>query len=231
MSFRTHPVTISLRNAARALGITPVLGKFLQTDSYEAEFDRELLAAIRAGDVVWDIGANVGFYTKKFAERVGPDGRVFAFEPVPTIVSELRESVSGLNNVSVLSIALGAQAGRARMEAGADSLGATSRIVEDHRDNGIEIEICTGDEIIDSVRATRPNVIKIDTEGFELDVLAGMPDIMRDHQLRAILIEVHFGLLAKRGMSNAPHQIEQTLTRHAFAPRWIDASHIIGERD
>lgn len=231
MTWRTHPQIIQLRNIARKIGLTRALGRLMPSSGYEMSFDRELLSAIRQGDVVWDVGANIGYYTKKFAEAVGPSGRVFAFEPFPTIAGELRETVSNINNIIVNGIALGTHAGAPTMQAGADSLGATSRIVEEHGEAGIQIEMSTGDEAIRSGLAEQPNVLKIDTEGFEFDVLKGMVKATEDRLLRAIFIEVHFGLLAERGMPNAPAEIEKLLTARGFCTRWVDSSHIAATRD
>ncbi len=50
----------------------------LLSKPYEERFHQSLLNAIRQGDVVWDIGANVGVYTVLFADRVGPSGTVVA---------------------------------------------------------------------------------------------------------------------------------------------------------
>ncbi|MDO3722417.1 FkbM family methyltransferase [Marinobacter sp. chi1] len=63
---------------------------------------------INDGDWVIDIGANVGHYTKKFSELVGPAGRVIAFEPVPTTFSLLAANVQKfpLKNVSLFNAAV-----------------------------------------------------------------------------------------------------------------------------
>lgn len=77
-----------------------------------------------------------------------------------------------------------------------------------------------------------PTLIKIDTEGFELDVLRGMVALIEDTPtLRARFIEVHFGLLAECGMPEAPIMIEQLLEKNGFKTTWVDSSHIAAVRD
>lgn len=52
-----------------------------------------MFEAIKPGDVIWDVGANVGYYTRKFSDSVGPAGQVFAFEPFPATAARLRADI------------------------------------------------------------------------------------------------------------------------------------------
>jgi FkbM family methyltransferase len=231
MSWQTNPLILGLRTAARSAGLTRVAGRILNRGGYEAAFDDALFAEIAPGDVVWDVGANVGYYTRKFAEAVGPGGRVVAFEPFPATIARLRAEVAGLQTVKVLPIALGAQSSTMTMRGGADSLGATSRIVCDGpAEAGTEVEITTGDAVIACELSEIPTVAKIDTEGFELDVLQGMQKLLSTLTLRAVFVEVHFSLLADRGLANAPGEIERLLKAAEFGVHWVDPSHIVGRR-
>lgn len=196
---------------------------------YEDAFDKALFATLRNGDIVWDVGANVGYYTKRFAEVVGLHGKCVAFEPFPETAEKLRGNLDGITNYSLQVCALGSETGIVMMQAGDDDLGATNRIVE-NESNGVTINVSTGDAILSEGRAEVPNVIKIDTEGFELDVLCGMSRLIHDLKLRALFIEVHFGLLAERGMPKAPVEIETLLKDAGFKTRWVDSSHIAAVR-
>src|ERR1051325_1333663 len=104
MTWRTHRVTIQLRNIARRLGINRWLARLILGKGYESSFQNAVLSATNAGDCAWDIGANVGLYTVKLAERVGHKGRVFAFEPSPINVQRLAQAVSAHPNVRVILI-------------------------------------------------------------------------------------------------------------------------------
>jgi hypothetical protein len=75
-----------------------------------------------------------------------------------------------------------------------------------------------------------PNVIKIETEGFELDVLLGLRQTLQEKSLRTLCIEMHFGLLQERGLSNAPSDIEKLLVSSGFSLVWPDASHVVATR-
>ncbi|MHB0971881.1 MAG: FkbM family methyltransferase [Thermoanaerobaculia bacterium] len=178
---------------------------------------------------MWDVGANVGHYTTRIADRV-ENGRVFAFEPSPVNVVRLRNATHKLSNVSVIEAALADRIATMRFEQGTDPLGATSKLAGDSNDSGTEVRVTTGDAVVSSGEAAMPAVVKIDTEGYELEVLRGMIGLLGDPTLRTIAVEVHFGVLAERGIPEAPREIERMLTEARFTCRWIDASHVVASR-
>lgn len=231
MSWRTSPLVINLRSFTRNIGLTRVIGRALQRSRYEQAFDDALFGEIRSGDVIWDVGANVGYYTKKFAETAGPGGHICAFEPFPETVDRLRGEVAHLDTVSIHPIALGSDDGILQMQAGTDALGATNRIIEGEPGSVLTtVEVSTADSIYSNGIAKLPNVVKIDTEGYEHDVLSGMSCMLDKEDLRAVFIEVHFGILANRGMPHAPSKIETLLTAKGFNVFWVDPSHLAAYR-
>ena len=72
--------------------------------------------------------------------------------------------------------------------------------------------------------------MKIDVEGFEYEVIAGLGDVIREPSLRALGIEVHFGILKERGDEKAPARIERYLKDAGFDVSWADPSHILAVR-
>ena len=233
MSWQTNPAMIGLRNVARKTGAIQFINQFLpRKKNYEQTFDTAMFEAIKPGDVIWDVGANVGYYTRKFSDSVGSAGQVFAFEPFPATAARLRAELTGVETVTVLPVALGAETGTVSMREGDDEFGATSRIVaQGAGESGVtRVDIATGDSIFSQGLAAAPTIIKIDTEGFELDVLNGMQEILNKATLRAVFIEVHFGILAERGLSAAPGRIERLLSEKGFRNRWLDLSHLAAYR-
>jgi FkbM family methyltransferase len=213
------------------VGLNRALARRLDDGRYETRFGAAMFSALRPGDCVWDVGANVGHYSVAFAERVGPAGRVLAFEPSPQNFAVLRARVERLPNVTALCLALGAENGRAPFEAGSDPLGATSRIAPRAGvGSGDWVHVARGSDLVARGAAPKPNAIKIDTEGHELDVLHGLGKLMLDPALRLLCVEVHFGLLAERGERHAPRRIEKALAAARFQVSWSDASHIVARR-
>lgn len=230
MSIYTNPIMLTARSVGRKIGLNRLIQNLSANKSYEEAFDSALLKTIGKDDVVWDIGANIGYYTLKFADLVGPGGHVVAFEPSPTNEVKLREAVAGRPNISVVVAALGASRQKLTLQQGEDDIGATSRLVESPAMGGVEVEVAPGDSIVEDGRAPAPTVLKIDTEGFEYDILRGLAKTLQRPTLHSVCVEVHFGLLAKRGLSYAPIQIEKMLKSAGFTPHWTDASHVIASR-
>lgn len=209
--------------------------------SYEERFACAMFTSIRQGDCIWDVGANVGVYTRRFAQAVGPEGAVVAFEPVDATYNKLvtcmpAESVGG--RVFFKKCALGACEETVRVPVTQDYGGVTNSLVnrEPVLDDNVfeDLVVCRGDSLVVSdPDLPTPTVIKIDTEGYEEDVLNGIRNILFSAHLprvRAIFIEVHFALLDKRGTRDAPTRIVSLLKDAGFSVRWTDKSHLIAER-
>jgi FkbM family methyltransferase len=139
---------------------------------------------IRAGDTVWDIGANVGLFSFAAAAAAGPRGRVLAVEPDARLVGLLRRSAAAnrrLARVDVLGTAVADRVGVARfhiarrnrstsyLEGYGTAQAGGSRAVE-------VVPAVTLDWLAGQFPA--PDVIKIDVEEAELLVLAGAASVL-----------------------------------------------------
>lgn len=226
MSWMTRSEAVFLRNALRSTGLTRMLARVVHRPDYESGFHSALSSAVRPGDIVWDIGANIGFYTVRFAEQAGPNGHVYAFEPSTEMFERLGFAIEEHANCTPVRKALGDHNGREMFK----QSGTTSHIVTERDDDTIEIEIATGDALIAARQVQPPTVMKIDVEGFELDVLTGLTETLKRPALRFVGVEVHFSELSKRGLNHAPAEIERRLEAAGLQTRWVGSSHIIAER-
>jgi FkbM family methyltransferase len=224
----TGSLGLKARQIGRVLGINRILARLLVSDAYEARYAAAITRCIRVGDSVWDIGANVGHYAVSFSYQVGISGRVFAFEPSPRNLAPLHERTLVAGNVVVLPFALSDKCGQFSFKEEAD--GTTSHIAADNSPGDVNelitVNLRTGDEMISRGDAAFPNIVKIDVEGYELEVLLGLSTALRDPRLRCVFVEVHFAILQERGMRAAPRQIEQMLIANGFRVSWTDPSHI-----
>jgi FkbM family methyltransferase len=223
MSFMTSSTVINLRLVARRTGMVSAAMLVLRSLGYERLLTRAIAARLLPGACIWDVGANVGYYTKLFSERVGSLGRVYAFEPVPATISRLATAAGGLNNVLIRPVALSDHNGYATIDPGHEDRLETARIEEG---GAVSIELQTGDNLVSTGAARLPSMIKIDVEGHELEVLRGMRQILRAGILRDIFIEVHFAIFEATGRSDRPALIEKILSSCDFKLRWIDQSHL-----
>ena len=230
MTWRTNRLVLAARNVGRTLGMNKLIASYLLGAGYEVKYDDGFSATLKQGDCVWDVGANIGYYTRSFSGRVGAEGVVFAFEPSPVNYARLNAACATLKNVRQLQSGLGRENGRLTFQQGADDLGATSRVVESSTADVVVVDIRSGTSLIAEGDALPPNAIKIDVEGFELEVLQGLGAHLSATALNTIGIEVHFGILKSRGMPDAPKQIESLLRRHGFVVNWPDSSHILATR-
>jgi FkbM family methyltransferase len=232
-----NPILVYCRSLARRAGLTKPLARVLQLiapsrNGYEQTFSDAISGAIRQGDVVWDIGANVGVYTRLALEHIGLDGKVVAFEPAPECARLLSHTFQDDPRVQLVGSALGASSGTITMIIENDGLATTHRITHRAGESGArvqEVTIVAGDDFHDMGNPF-PAIVKIDVEGHEEQVLQGMQNTLRRTDLRDVFVEVHFELLEQRGEIMAPVRIEQMLTNCGFNVRWLDASHLHGHR-
>ena len=155
---------------------------------------REALV-VRPGDTAIDIGANLGYYTRPMSRIVGPEGRVYAVEPVPVICEVLRRNLRGRDNVRILNCALGD--GDRPVEMANDSVAAAGyfgtgrNFVDDGRNARgdairFKAQMRRGSSLFADV--DRIDFIKCDIEGYECVVLGEMMPLVRRHH-PTILVE------------------------------------------
>jgi len=225
-----NKLTIKLRSVARNFGLTKFIHKALPKNDYEERFDSALLDAINEGDTVWDIGANVGYYTQKIATLVGENGRVFAMEPSPDAARTIEQFALGSPSVTVVRSAVSNQLGEACFDISGGGESMTNHLTAKASGGNqtVSVQVTTGDELAKNLGV--PNIIKIDVEGFEHEVLEGMPSLLKESALRGVFCEVHFAILEARGRSESPIWIERTLRDAGLKVQWVDSSHIVGSR-
>jgi FkbM family methyltransferase len=137
---------------------------------YETEKQAAIRRLVGPGMKIFDIGANAGFYTLAFSRLTGPTGRVWAFEPLPENIRNLRRHVelNGLQNVTLVDAAVAQRSGVAGFEAAADnSMGHLSERSE------LRVRTVSIDEFCADPAVAAPDLIKLDVEGAESAVLEG----------------------------------------------------------
>lgn len=237
-NFAILALSTTLRTYARKLGIIKVfllLDDFLtkltgNTTPYELRFDNAMLSEIKPADVIWDVGANLGLYTKKFSDAVGNKGSVYAFEPAPTCFQTLQNSCSNLTNIVFYNVALGECEKKLTFYMANDALAPTHSLVNiapsENNVTTIDIHVKSGDDILLQDKIPCPQVIKIDVEGYEEEVLRGLSNTLANAKCRTVFCEIHFSLLCQKGQKNAPARIMKFLQNLNFRTKWIDRSHL-----
>jgi len=160
----------------------------------EPEVQAVLSQLLRPGDVFYDIGANVGFYTLLASKLVKSHGRVYAFEPVPGNVRAIHHNLklSSTQNVDVIPYAVADHSGSFSMMISAEPFWSRFSGLPSppHPSGTIEVRGITIDDLVVEKSILPPNVIKLDVEGAEEQVLAGMRQTIRAHH-PVIVCELH----------------------------------------
>jgi FkbM family methyltransferase len=130
------------------------------------------------GQTAFDVGANIGYFTLLLARRVGPSGRVFAFEPDPQNCELLRRNLAlnGYANVTVVPKAVADHSGTLKLWRAAAA--GDHRIYDSHDGReAIEVPTVRLDDVVREF-AGPVHFIKMDIQGAEALALRGMVDLL-----------------------------------------------------
>jgi FkbM family methyltransferase len=156
------------------------------------------------GETCLDVGANIGVVTGLLARRVGPQGRVLAYEPHPDVHAEARANHerwprSQIGTVDLRQQALSDQPGEAELfepavfaeNRGTSSLEAVASDTGSSNANGrrFRVPLARLDEAVPN--GGRVGLMKIDVEGHEVAVFRGAKDLLGSGRLRDIVFEEH----------------------------------------
>lgn len=192
------PNGLPLRAIADDQSLTPSL----VTDGfYDLSFWRFIRRYVRPGDLVVDVGANIGLFTIEMAARVGRYGRVHAFEPSREVFGVLTENV-GINwfaeRTRLHNTALGGKDGHVTLMQDNQFRGSSvagllpdqpmSSTQHEGRFNSTDVPCRRMDSVLDATLPIR--FVKIDVEGAEVDVLEGMEALIRSGAIQLIDVEV-----------------------------------------
>jgi len=173
--------------------------------------------ALGEGDVFYDVGANIGFFSLIAARCVGPSGYVHAFEPVKRNISALRRAIwrNQVSTIELSGVAVSSRSGVAGLSVARHIGGATLDgfgVPPDLRRRVAVRTIAIDDEIVK--RGWRsPTLVKIDVEGAELAVLQGMTATLRRHRPQ-LLIEIDDATAA--GLSRKMTSVRAFVAGHGY---------------
>jgi len=194
----------------------------------ELPVQQALVDHLRAGSVFYDIGANVGFLTVLAARLVGQQGKVYAFEPVPSNAAYVRRNAEAnhFEQVHVIEKAASNASGTGVLNLAKYSGGAALALANveapPDADGTLQVEIVTIDGLIDQGVLRPPDVVKIDVEGAELEVLMGMEATLK--QYRPVVIVELDGANAS-SLQRKQSTNEQWLSSHGYRVKELPDSY------
>lgn len=195
------------RGIAREIGGESIRFPTRFSRYYEAEYEPETFAFFREnvkkGDAVLDIGGHIGLFAVVTARLVGNEGKVYSFEPTPFTRGVLKEVVelNGLSDVvEVRSEAVSAKSGDTVFFDTGDTISNANSLVKTERSKTeIPIKLISVDEFVKE-KGIKPDCLKIDVEGVELDVLRGARETFLTHRPVARL-GLHPSFITQNGQS------------------------------
>lgn len=176
-----------------------------------------LLRLCEKGELVLDVGANIGAMTSILSLGVGPEGHVISIEAHPRILDQLQENVTlwSRQNIEILHAAVSDRPGTLTLSeaSGFDGNEGTARIVETGAAavEGASAHAVTAVTLDDLLGERSVGVVKIDVEGHELHVLQGARRCLKARHLRDVVFEAgsDYPNAAHRLLLNAGYQVAE----------------------
>jgi FkbM family methyltransferase len=207
------------------LELFPSVRSMFSSGEVESEVGEALARHTTPGVVVYDLGANMGYFALSMARRVGPDGRVFAFEPDPEMADRLERNMrlNGIVNVTLVRAAVWNEEGWVTFNRSDPSISpdrGLGRVVPgyDQQGDSISVPAVTLDGF--SASATLPGLIKCDVEGAEVEVFEGARTLL-ERARPVIICEMH-------ALENGTRLINHFQSL-GYACSWLDGIHLIAD--
>lgn len=153
---------------------------------------------IKEGDVVLDLGANIGYYTVLASKNVGKKGKVYAIEPAKDNFEYLTKNIklNHLKNVETHQVAVGDKDGELKIYI-SDAGNYNTPVQRFGEDAKFEMVKCfTLDTFFKD--KPKPTILKMDIEGYECEVFKGSKETLK--HLEKIFVELHFSIIDHRKM-------------------------------
>jgi FkbM family methyltransferase len=220
LSYPDRPTVVSARLGNGSFEIRHYRD-FIQRHIYffgywERKVSALITRLLRPGDVFIDIGANVGWFTILGARRVGPHGKVVAFEPGRETFDNLQANIrlNRLANVTAENLAIADIDGVALLSGIDDRCTALGSIARDDIASGETVTSVRFDNYWQSTCNKPIRLIKMDIEGAEMKALSGMDDLLRRQLCDYLIVEVNNETLAWAG--STPQHVLSLLGKYRY---------------
>lgn len=152
----------------------------------------QILRYIKEGDIVIDAGAFIADHTVAYAKAVGETGQVWAFEPNPIALDALRFNTKDFPQIKVSDLALSFCGDKGKYSINYNDTNVGASFLS-QKEKGTMFTTC-----VDHLGLDRLDLMKLDCEGFELNILRGAIETIFQHK-PIIVLEINKGALEKLG--------------------------------
>ena len=214
-----HPTLVKIGGHKMFLDANDSL-RLSVNENYEPLETDLVKKVIQSGDVVIDVGANIGYYTLIFAKLVGKNGKVYAFEPDPMNFNILKKNVeiNGYNNVILTDKAVSNKLETTKLYL-SKNLGGHRLYSSAEGNKFVEVQTTKLDDFFKD-KPKKVNFIKLDIEGFEYVALKGMRQLIKKNNDIVIMTEFLPSGLQDFGLE--PKDYISLLKKHKFIISFVD---------
>jgi FkbM family methyltransferase len=145
---------------------------------------------VKHGDVVLDCGAAEGLFSLASLARAE---RLIIIEPSPSFIRSLRKTFHGAKNVQIIPCALGSQIGQGYLSSGSLNSGLTNAIQDIIPEDAVIVDTTTIDQLVVDLGLTKVDYIKGDLESYELEVLKGAEQTIKNYKPKIAFTTYHNG--------------------------------------
>ncbi|MCK4665630.1 FkbM family methyltransferase [Candidatus Dependentiae bacterium] len=166
---------------------------------FEKEIQDIFKSILKKGDIFFDIGAHVGFFSVLASRIIGNDGKVFAFEPYPRNICYLKEhiNINHLKNIQVYEDAVMDKVGEMYFQIDTDRAKAQGKVADS---GDFKIKTVSLDSLYQEGKIPLPNSMKIDVEGGEVLVIKGAISILKEAK-PIIILSTHGEEVHKKSLT------------------------------
>ena len=193
------------------------LGDILNSNSeYEPNTIKFILDNLSKKSIFFDIGANEGFFSI-ITSKINTEGKTFLFEPMKDLVKVIKKNIE-INNIKhfeVFNLALGEADYESKINVFPESNTGASSILRKYRFSN-KTENITVHSLDNFMKLNNYNfvidLIKIDTEGYEINIILGMENLLKNKQIKKILVDFHVGIISEDQKKRA----EEFIIKHGY---------------
>jgi FkbM family methyltransferase len=195
---------------------------------FEPVLTKLLGSLLPPGGTFFDVGANFGYFSLFAARRIGPQGRVVAFEPDPRNIQRLQTNIAlnGFSQIRVVPAAVCDKAGTASLHLASDAednLGTSSIVHDGPGRKTVNVPAIALDDFMTEFSGNI-DVLKMDIEGAELSALRGAIKTLAARRIRHILLELHRFALTENEVAT----VHELLTSAGYRGFAVDAGLLPG---
>jgi FkbM family methyltransferase len=176
-----------------------------RTGSYEPHMLEVIKATLQPGSVFVDLGANEGYFSVIASKIVGAEGKVVAVEPQSRLQRVIGKNLSlnGCENVEVLPLAINDESKPLTLHLSPDVNTGSTSMIQTTRYPLFKQDVpsITLNELFQQQAIVNCDLLKVDIEGYEYEAIMGSPELFTFHRIKAIALELHPKLLARRNLS------------------------------